>query len=376
MKQLGTGVVILFIIISLGIIGAGYLIRNQPIPDATPLELRIAVTPMAHAWMSAMVARFNASDVRLIDNYAVTIVLNPVAVDDMAVWDKQAWNGQNHPDLWLASSTISAQYAQSEAKLPFTNLVPSVAESPLIWVAFADVAEAITQNGAQAFDWDTVQVAANAQTWANFGARNLRGNVNIAFALPDSTMNGLMVLYSAVSHFNQSGTLTVNAMTANLQTWFAPVIQSVPNFNTIGNDVASFMVRSGATVNIGMMPEALLLNQLEALTRRGAIRITYPDYAVVYDFPLVLWNSGDTPDVQRRASRAFADFLLADAQQAELPRYGLRAVSNPPSDADTLFLAGIPYGIAYTPQVTVRVDAVPFALTRALLNWFANQRLN
>ncbi|MDX2079112.1 MAG: substrate-binding domain-containing protein [bacterium] len=375
MRQIGTGIVIVFVLISLGIVGLGYLQRNQPDPTATPLELTLTVNPMAQAWMNDAVMSFNTSDNRLIDGYAVTIVLNTVPIDDMAVWKNSAWTDQNHPDLWLASTSLAVDYAG----YPVRIITPSLAQSPMIWVASADVAQAITQDGISPFDWQTVQAAAQAGTWANFGATGINGNVNIAFALPEGTMNGLMVLYSALANFNQTTTLGNSAMTPAYQTWFTPIIQSVPNLNTIGDNVATFMVsQRGSSVNIGILPEVQLLNQLEALTTRRAIQVAYPAYSVLFDFPLAEWQVTNLPEQEanrrQQAIQAFSEWLLLPAQQAQLPRYGLRPLSENPTESDDLFRLGADVGVEYTPIFAGQLESASVSFANILLAWFAQER--
>ncbi|MCL4256745.1 MAG: hypothetical protein KJ043_23510, partial [Anaerolineae bacterium] len=263
MRQLGTFIVILFIVISLGVVGLGYIQRNQPDPTATPLELTLTVNPLAQAWMSEMVNRFNTSDARFIDTYAVTIILANTPVDDMDVWQKGVWNNLTPPDLWIPSHSISASSADINGRNQIT-ITPSLAKTPLIFVASANVAQAITQNESVAFDWGGIQTASQAGTWANFGA-SINGNVTLAFPLPNNTMEGMMVMYSANAYFDSTLSLTSSNITP-FTTWFTPVVESVPNFNTIGADVATFMASRGASVNIGIMAESRLLNTLSAIT--------------------------------------------------------------------------------------------------------------
>jgi hypothetical protein len=372
MKQLGTGIVILFVLLSLGIVGLGYLQRNAPEPQKTPLELKLTVNPMAQTWMRQVVRSFNDSDTRIIGDYIVTITLNNATIDDMTVWLNDTWTDQNHPDLWLPSTSLAVNYAG----YPIRSVIPSVAQSPLVWVASDDVAQAITQDGNQTFGWDTVQAAAQAETWANFGASAINGNVNIAFSLPNGTMNGLMVLYSSLSHFNEATTIANNSMTPAYQSWFLPIRQSVPNFTSIGDNVATFMVtQQGISVNIGMLPEAQLLNQLEALINRRDIQVAYPEYAVVFDFPLAEWQvtnlSAENASIRQQAIQAFADWLLAPDQQAQLAQNGLRPIAGNLSEEHTLFRMGAEVGIEYAPSFENRLTEAPFAFAGILLSWFS-----
>ncbi len=378
MRQIGTGIVILFVLISLGIVGLGYLQQNQPEPQSTPLELTLTINPMAQDWMSNAVAQFNASDARYVNNIAVTITLNPTPIEDIAVWSGNTWNNQNRPDLWLASTSASIEHANAFS-MTFNSVNTPLAQTPLVWVISADVADTITQNGALPLDWDVIQQAASAGTWANFGATNLQGNVNMAFSLPDSTIEGLMVLYSANAYYSRNLDFSnLLSVPTDFKTWFAPMIDSVPNFNTIGSNVATFMVSRGTSVNIGIMPEVKLLNQIDAFTRNRAIRVAYPEYPSVFDFSLALsidqnLSSNDNT-IRQQAMQAFVDWLLAPEQQAQLPRYGLRPIATPPTPNDDLFRKGMDVGVQYDPIIRPYLTGEESAYSRNLMSWFTQER--
>ena len=376
MRQIGTLIVILFIVISLGIVGLGYIQRNQPEPSATPLELNLTVNPLAQAWMSEMVNRFNTSDARFIDTYAVTIILANTPIDDIDVWQKGVWNNLTPPHIWIPSSTISASSTDVNRRRLIT-ITPSLAKTPLVFVTSANVAQAITQNETVALDWGGIQSASQAGTWANFGASNLNGNVTLAFSLPNNTIEGMMVMYSANAYFDSTLSLTSGNIAA-FTTWFAPVVDSVPNFNTIGADVATFMASRGASVNIGIMAESRLLNTLSAITNNRAIQVAYPEYPVVFDFPLIFLDETGQPanesTIQAQVAQQFGEWLSSPEQQARLVAYGLRPVESIPTSADNLFRLGIDLGVLYDPIISPALSEVANSRARALLSWFESQR--
>lgn len=376
MRQIGTFIVILFIVISLGIVGLGYIQRNQPEPSATPLELTLTVNPLAHRWMSDMVNRFNASDARFINTYAVIITLSNAPIDDMDVWQKGMWNNQTPPNLWIPSSTLSTSSTVVNGRNLIT-ITPSLAKTPLVFVASANVAQAITQNETITLDWGGIQSTSQAGTWANFGASNLTGNVTLAFPLANNTMEGLMVMYSANAYFDSTLSLTSSNITP-FTAWFAPVVESVPNFNTIGADVATFMASRGASVNIGIMAESRLLNTLNAITNTRAVQIAYPEYPVVFDFPLIwLDETGQTADdraIREQVAQQFGEWLAMPEQQASLTAYGLRPVESIPTSTDNLFRLGIESGVLYDAPISPALSEIANSRVRALLSWFESQR--
>lgn len=377
MRQIGTGIVILFVLISLGIVGLGYLQQNQPEPQSTPLELTLTVNPMAQDWMMDAVTTFNQSDARLLDDVSITIVLNATPIEDMTVWRSGAWNDNNRPDMWLASSSLSVGYAG----YPFTSEDSApLAKTPMIFVASTLAHNTITEDGTRPMDWDGIQSAALAGTWANFGANSLQGNVNIAFSPPDSTMNGLMVLYGGQAYYNRALTLTLGTPNQAFLTWFAPIVDSVPNFNTIGDDVATFMLTRGTSVNIGIIPEAQFLTQIDTFIRNRPIVVSYPEYPVVFDFPLVWWNpvnanlSFDEQTQRTQAIQAFISWLLEPAQQAQLSQYGLRPVALSISENDELFRKGVDVGIQYAPLIDPSLSEVNESQASVLFTWFTQER--
>lgn len=377
MRQIGTLIVILFIIISVGIVGWGYIQRNQPQPEAPqpiPIELTLVANPMAHAWITQAVAQFNQSDMSKIDQFVITINVNPVPADDMTVW-RATWSDTNRTDMWLASSSLAVQY-RGYPVLVEDSL--TVAVSPMIWVASVPAYNTITRNGELRLDWDTVQEVASAGTWANVGGNNLQGNVNIAFAPPDSSMNGLMVLYGAKAYYSRSLDLNSVSTAQNFLTWLAPIVDSVANFNTIGADVATFMLTRGASVNIALMPEAQFLTQIDTFLRTRPVIISYPEYPLVFDFQLA-WTTenGDAPMQQARlrAIQTFGQWLLEPAQQGQLAQYGLRPITSPISENDELFRKGTDMGILYEPLSEPYLLQASLSESKNLLTWFAQYRI-
>ncbi len=375
MRQIGTFIVILFVIISLGIVGLGYIQRNQTTPTATPLELTLLANPMAHAWITNAVAQFNQSDRRLMDNVIITIEVNPTPMDDMTAW-REAWNDTTRPDIWLASSSLAVAYRGHPFMVEDSVVL---AKTPMIWVASVLAYDAITQNGDQPLDWGTVQPAALAGTWANFGVNSLQGNVNIAFAPPDSSLNGLMVLYGAQAYYSRSLNLNAVSVSQDFLSWLAPIVDSVPNFNTIGTDVATFMLTRGTSVNIALMPEAQLLTQIGAFMRNRPVQISYPEYPMVFDFSLTWWDDNgveaDMRQARIRAIETFANWLLEPAQQSQLSQYGLRPINLPIGENDTLFHQGVDMGIVYDPLLDPYLIQATNARGSQLLTWFAQERI-
>jgi len=110
------------------IVAVGLFLENQP-----PVEITVAVNPLAEAWMQQAARGFNDSDTRLSSNRRVRV--NVVVVEDVGVWQTSAdrvWTPEDHPAAWLPAASVSVSYARS-ANLPFEIVQPSTARTPIIF---------------------------------------------------------------------------------------------------------------------------------------------------------------------------------------------------------------------------------------------------
>ena len=100
----GTIFIGLFILIAVGIIVCNGYICRQP-----PLDLTVAVDPLAYAWAQDALNAYNATSPTLSGR---RVQFKLVLTDDVAVWNgQQNWKPENHPDGWIAASSLSVKYA-------------------------------------------------------------------------------------------------------------------------------------------------------------------------------------------------------------------------------------------------------------------------
>jgi hypothetical protein len=342
MARRGTIFVVLFILAAAVIIGASQFLRSQP-----ALEFTLAVSPLAERWTRAAVEAFNSSEPLV--NGTQRVRFNIIVIDDIAVWldDSRAnWTPEDHPAAWLPASSASVIYAR-ERRLPFEIEQPSLAQTVLMWGGFARYVNLVTNNGALAFDWQSVERAAKAERWANLpGGESLQGNVNLVFERADSTMGGLGSLLSGAADFNGIAELTTIHVTSSaFQDRIAPMVESVPNFNTLGADPAASMASRGASVGVlGMLPESLWLTNLTGLRRQDEIILSYPAFSIVFDFPLARWSDSAAPPAEAEAVAALGAWLAGTAQRAALVEYGLRPPGGVVAAGAALFDAGLTSG--------------------------------
>src|SRR5690606_32434742 len=134
------------------------------------------------------------------------------------------------------------------------------------------------------------------------------------------------------------------------QSAFGPVIDTVPSFQTLGNDPAAAMARGPSAAEVALLPESQWLLNLDGLVSRELLRLNYPAYQVMLDFPLARWHSAETTSDEQAAVNALNEFLLSEAQQTKAMEYGLRPANSEPTMANALFAAGEAYGILYQPD--------------------------
>ncbi|MDX1994580.1 MAG: substrate-binding domain-containing protein [bacterium] len=361
----GTLVIVVFVLLAAVIVGVSLFFRNQP-----PVQITIAVDPLAESWLRIMQREFNASDTRLANSRRVQV--NLTVVNDLDVWRSPSWNTQNHPDGWLPSSTAAVTYANAELNNVLQTIQPSTGRTLLIWGGYASRVNALTEDGTMALDWERVITAAGVRQWTSLGGESRWGNLKLAFPLADRTAAGLAVLFSGAAAVADNPALTGgNTRSTEFQQDMQTVIDSVPNFNTIGADVAAFTARGLASVDIAIGPESQWLQNLSAITRNEAVMFSYPEYTFVFDFPLAAWQDANTPAETREAVEAFGAWLMQPEQQRAASRFGLRPAEGTPMEADDLFVGADQYGIQRNPALLNIVQPPDRSAAQSLIQWFS-----
>ncbi|MEO8395988.1 MAG: hypothetical protein ABI700_23535 [Chloroflexota bacterium] len=361
----GPVIVLIFILVVAAIIGASQFMRAQP-----PLEITVAVSPLAGTWVTNAANNFNATNALV--NGTRRVQVKVTVIDDLAVWSDA---GQSqwltaHPTAWIPASSASVGYAN---RLTFETVQPSLAQTTLVWGGFSDRVDALTDKGAHSLDWDDVDRAAVAGTWANIpGADASWGNINLAFSRPSGSMSGLAVLFSGAAAFNKQAAVSgATIVASDYQNWMEPILQSVPNYNTLGTSVAQTLAARGNSVgDIALLPESEWLNNLsgQLVSSGNPIRLSYPAYPFVFDFPLARWQ-GMTDD-ENSAVAAFGTYLLSQHPETN----GLRPVSGVVAQTATLFANAASYGIELAPDLSQALQTPPRAETQRLLVWAAAVR--
>ncbi len=365
----GTIVLIVFILVVVGVIGFSQFLRNQP-----PLKVKIMVDALAADWVSEAAARLNAT--KPLANNTRPVEFEVSVISEMDVWRGNVdWTSEDHPDGWIPSSALSIDYAQN-ANVPVETVTPSVARTVLVWGGYASRVAVMTEGDTLPLDWGTVSTIAEAEAWENLGGETSWRFFKLGFSLPDRTMSGLGVLFTGAAHFNESPDLTGGATRGTaLYQWLQPIIDSVPNFQTLGGDAAQAMTRGPSTVEIALLPESQWLDNLSAMTANEAIELQYPAYQFVLDFPLARWNGPQTTDEQRAAVTLFGNWLISEAEQSQAIAKGLRPAHGEPPATAALFKNAAVYGIQLAPNYGQIVEPPERNEAQGLVQWFiTNQR--
>lgn len=355
----GTIVLLVFVLAAVGVLVYSAVLQNQP-----PLEITVAVDPIAESWIRDAAAAYNATN-PTVGTRRVQVTVT--GVDDLTIWrDRSPWSAASHPDGWIPAGSMSVAFAQSSV-IPFEIIIPSLAQTPLIWMGYRDRTDAITDGATQPLTWDAVAAISEAGTWED-------GNfVYVAFPPANQNIIGLGVLLSAAGNYTESAQIDNGTLRDNgFRAWLAPVIETVNNFASIGADVAAYLTRTGSVADMAMAPESQWLNRLTSLATRREIQFSYPDYAFIFDFPYAVWQDAAAPE-RRQAAEAFGNWLQTAEMQRLAVEKGLRPADGVvPADA-ALFTAGEPYGIQIAPSYTVVITQPtdkPDVL--GLIQWFTN----
>lgn len=357
-----TIVFFLFLVLVGAIFGANEYFKNQP-----PYTITLAVDPLIETWARETVEAFNATNALAANGTRKVSVRLESVVNDVAVWQGRAnWAADNHPALWLASSSLSADFAP--ANFAYTTLAPSIARTPLLWGGFSSRVAVMDAN--RVLDWDIIQRTTEAQRWANLpGGMGAWGNVNMGINWGTNSMSGVMALASAVAFYNDSPQLTRNTTSnTNFGTWFLPIREAIQNAQRLGESPALAMASRGASVaDFALLPESQWLMALSALVRQEPIVLTYPRYQMWLDFPLLAWEDANTTDLEREAVRAFANYLQSPESQQRLLMQGLRPAFSDPTDSDSIFATAVPYGVQLTLPSHSTVESFERGLAEELL---------
>lgn len=342
----GTVFIVLFVLVAAAIIAATTLLRGQE-----ALEITVAVDPLADEWVRAAALRYNDSGATVGIGRRVRVLVTTRS--DSSVL-QQPWSAQDVAVGWIpAWSTLAA--AGRGSVVSAQTIVSSLARTPLVWMSYEQRADIIPE-----VSWQGVQAAANSE------------RVELAFSLPPQSVQGLAALVSGAAEYHQTSILSeANLSDPAMRAWLTPVIESVPNFNTLGANIARYVAGvQGSTVDAAIAPESQWIGALSTLTSRGQPRFGYPSSMVLFDFPFITLRDSTTTDDQLSAAQSFAAFLTSPSQQSSLEEYGLRPAQSDPLPSSVVFGPAQQYGILAELPAVQPVQLPGTSSIQAFLTWF------
>lgn len=350
-----TLIFLVFLLIIGALFGVNYLVTSQP-----PLQITVAVDPLAEDWLRVAASAYNDSNPVI--NGTTRINVQITVINDLNVWrNSPGWTASEHPTAWVPSSRASLDFTN----LPFVVLADSLARTPLLWGGFEERVTLLTENTQRPFEWAAVQEAAEAQRWEALGAQNVQGNVNMALVWPDSSMAGVGVLLSAAANYGITPTIDRSLVgDGSFEAWFAPLAESLQNLGE--NPAQTMAARGTAAADFALLPESLWLGQLDNLAQDG-FTLNYPAYQFVLDFPLARWAGSTVSDNEIAAVESFRDFLLSAEGQSLALEQGLRPAQGEPGEDAALFVQGVDYGIQLEPDYGLAVEAASPDVINALI---------
>jgi hypothetical protein len=354
-----TLLLIIIVVLIAVVFGANQFLQSQP-----PVAVTVVVDPLAEAWAKAAANAYNASSP--IVNGTVRVQVQIQVMDDLDVWrGNPNWTSQNHPDAWLASSSLSLSYLSPNIALGMIN--PSLARSPLVWGGFRNRLERITTT--LPFEWDAVQAAADAARWQNLGVQDDPANVNMAIAWPSNSMAGIGALMTAAASYGDSPSFDRNLLISpEFTAWWQPIKDAVLNSERLGvNPAATMASRGTSAADFALLPEVLWLQALDGFDSANFV-LAYPEYQFVLDFPYSVWSDSQTDANSKAAAEAFGLFLAGEQGQSLAVANGLRPVNAEPGSSANAFNAALPFGILLEPSYGTAITAPSRSLVDGLLD--------
>jgi hypothetical protein len=294
----------------------------------------VAVSPLAREWVEGAVQSYNGQR-HQVDGRVVEITLE--VQDGLPIWSTPGkWSTVTHPLIWIPEISAAVGYA-NEVGLRFSVLHPSLVSTVMMWGAPADRAQVIASRYG-GLDWSSVQQASTL-SWEEIGGSTEWGFFKPGFAQPDRYTSGMAALLVAAAGFHNQAALNTSMLDdPALVSWLKPVVESVPDFATLGASPAETMAARGASVaDVALLPESEWLANYRGLTSKvGSMTFVYPAYQFWFDFPFTVWDGADVSQQERTAAQDFLSFLLSDDQQRRAANFGLRQADGLPA-AFTLF---------------------------------------
>jgi ABC-type sulfate transport system substrate-binding protein len=185
-----------------------------------------------------------------------------------------------------------------------------------------------------------------------------------------------LVLMACDYHHKSRGLSMKDVLDPGYQAWMESLERGVSGMdNSTGNMMRDMVLKGPSSYDALFVYESVAIDYLKnAEGRWGKLRVVYPRYNAWNDNPYCIldapWSSPD----QRRAARAFLDFLLSEPIQRQALDHGFRPgnPSVPVKFPESPFVQLAPYGLQLDLS-TVCEPPAPEVLNNLLASWQRSQ---
>jgi Ca-activated chloride channel family protein len=246
------------------------------------------------------------------------------------------------PTVWAPASSIYLPIAEEEWRLLYdTNLIDgepkSLVLSPVVIAMWRAMAETLGWPDND-IGWGAIaRLSTSPQGWAEYG-RSEWGEFKLGHTHPEYSNSGLLsILALAYAAAGKQTDLTpADLANPEVRTFIRSVLTSISHY---GSSTGSFAERmfdcergGSAYLSAAILYENLVVMQERRRQQGAACTAANEPVVAIYpvegtfwnDNPYIVLNAPWISDAQKQAARQFADFLLAEPQQARAMQLGFR----------------------------------------------------
>jgi hypothetical protein len=310
--------------------------------DRNVIELKIAAGSEKRGWFEEAAERFMADpDLGTIEGKPIRLIIDKIGSikSGLLIRDgKSMHDGRNEYQVWAPASSIFRGVVEDAFDGKLFETDDSVARSPMVFVTWKPVQEAIDGHLQKSMSFDTI---------TDIFTRELRGELidpngrsyQFGFTRPDSSNSGAVALITMAYEFfaQDRGRYRLRVedlQNPDFQAYLAFMKYMSDQSKTSTGKLAEPLMQAG----YGGQPLSTIYVYENLAVKLAFIRaandpdgakpiIRYPRYNLVSDHPFYVLRHGNSRE-QVEAARRFKDYLLTrDMQLRALQKEGFRPVS-------------------------------------------------
>lgn len=376
---------LIVIVLALGIVGVGLLIRSQTGQPLTskPLEVRVVVALPVESWVNEAARSFNAENHTLDGRSIQVTVISMDGLTALARYDSDSFDPK--PTAWIPDSRYLVELANAAYKERLGRDVfltdgeyraRPIALSLFAWGIYQSRATVLEQKYGE-INWKTLHDAAIAKGgWPELGGQQEWGYFKLVVPNPRKNVGGLAAMVAAAGEYYDRPDISVADVTdPQFQTWLKELMESVTDLSGASAYTAEDFALLGYTAGDGgQLLESDLLKNMEGIQIRwnDPLVVRYPKYVTWFDFPFSVWMGPETTALEKNAALEFQKYLLSKEVQAKAVKYGLRPALGGVSvkAADSPFSLWAGQGVTEVVSRTSAMRSPGRDVLQALLRWF------